>query len=406
MSPLPFHARPGDEDGFDELSPEWLAAKPGLKWGTVPAGTIPAWVADMDFPAPAVVRRALVELADIGDLGYAHGYPAKRLARAFYPRVRARFSWEAAPDRLRAFTDLVQAAQALLHVGTSPGDGVLLLTPSYPPFVNSIEAMRRRLLPVPLARAGNSYELDIDAARHLAPSASALLLVNPHNPTGRVLSRSELAALAELAQRHDLLVVSDEIHADLILQPGVAHTPFASLDADAAARTVTLYSASKSFNLGGMCCAVAHVGHDGVRSALDALPDHLLGNVGTAAVATTLAAWSHEGDLWLDRCLDRLRANREILGEWLAGAGGSAGVHGALPEATYLAWLDLRDSGLGDDPTKWLVEHARARLSRGLDFGPGGAGHARLNFATTPAVLGETLDRVARAIEDRRASRH
>ncbi len=388
------------DEGFDQLDMEWLASKPGTKWASTPLGTIPAWVADMDFPPPAVVRSALLELAHSGDLGYANGWPAQRLAPAFCSRMAGRFAWGPEPERVRAFTDLVQATQAILQVGTQPGDGVLLLTPSYPPFVRSIEDMGRRLLAVPVEPGDSRYEVDMDAAHRLAPSARALLLVNPHNPTGLMLNRQELAALAELAERHNLLVVSDEIHADLVLSRG-HHVAFAGLGPGAASRTVTLYSASKSFNLGGMSCAVAHVGHDGVRRAFDALPDHLLGSVGTASVATTLAAWTPEGDAWLERCLVRLRDNRAALGTWLAGTGSALGVMGILPEATYLAWLDFRGAGLEVDPAGWLTEHARVRLSPGLEFGPGGAGHARLNFATTPGVLSELLGRVGQALDQR-----
>ena len=166
---------------------------------------------------------------------------------------------------MRLFTDIVQATEALLYTTTSPGDGVLVLTPSYPPFLKAIEEMGRQLLPVPAVRAGSSWAFDLDAARQLAarPGARALLLVNPHNPTGRALRRDELLALGEVAEQHDLLVVSDEIHADLVLT-GATHVPFASLSAPLADRTVTLYSASKAYNLGGLRCALGHVGSGAV----------------------------------------------------------------------------------------------------------------------------------------------
>ncbi len=312
--------------------------------------------------------------------------------------MEARFAWSPTPGRLQVFTDLIQVVQAVVHFATSPGDGVLLFAPAYPPFPHTVESMGRRLIAAPVVDDGRGWSFDMDSAAAGAAHARVLLLVNPHNPTGRVLSRAELLAVGDLAERHDLIVVSDEIHADLGLARGAVHIPFASLSEELARRTVTLYSASKSYNLGGMGCAVAHMGHTGLGRQLAGLPSHLLGGAGTAAVTATLASWSAEGDAWLERCLVRLRDNRRILGDWLAGEGAAAGVRGYPPDATYLCWLDLRPGGLGDDPAAWLLESAKVLLSSGPSFGPGGAGFARLNFATSPGLLQEILGRIAGAL--------
>jgi cystathionine beta-lyase len=281
----------------------------------------------------------------------------------------------------------------------------MLFTPAYPPFVEAVEKMGRRLLAVPAVDEGAGWSFDLGTAAVRAAEAKILVLVNPHNPTGRMLTRPELLAVAEMVHRHGLIVISDEVHADLALTDAGVHVPFASISGDMAERTVTLYSASKSYNLGGMGCAVAHVGHPGVERQLSGLPPHLLGGAGAAALTTTLASWSVEGDAWLDRCLARLRDNRRLLGDWLAGEGGAVGVKGYLPEATYLSWLDFRPAGLGDHPATWLLEQAKVRLNSGPTFGPGGAGFARLNFATTPSLLGEILGRIAGALGDRREPR-
>ncbi len=386
------------DDGFGHLEVEWLAGRPGAKWSTTPQGVIAAWVADMDFPAPPPARAALAALATTGDLGY----PAddRGLAERWARRMLDRFGWEPAPGRSRTFTDLVQATQVVLHAGTRPGDGVILFTPLYPPFVAAVRDMGRRLLAVPALAGPRGWEFDLEALRAAAPAARAVLLVNPHNPTGRVMGLAELEVVAELAERYDLLVVSDEIHAELMMDD-LEHLPFASVSERAAARTVTLYSASKAFNLGGMCCSVAHLGHAGVRRELDRAPSNLFGHVGVAAMATTMAVWTPEGDRWLQRCVARLRSNADELGSWLASARARGIADGYRPEATYLAWLDLRPSLGLDDPSAWLVERARLRLSPGPDFGPGGSGFARLNFATAPNVLGEMLSRLSAALEDR-----
>ena len=302
------------------------------------------------------------------------------------------------------FCDVVQAVQVLVDLTTSPGDGILLLTPSYPPLWRAIEDSGRRLLSVPAFETADGWAFDLDAAEEKAGEAKLLLLANPHNPTGRVLSHRELARLGEVVDRHGLLVVSDEVHADLVLN-GRPHVPFASLSGELARRTVTLYSASKSYNLGGMRCAVAYVGPPEVERRLAALPSEVLGRVSVAALISTLASWGPAADEWLERCLGRLRANSDIIGDWLAGAGAQAGVRGFVAEGTYLCWLDFRSwlefgaRGLGDDPADWLLENALVKMSGGPHFGPGGAGFARLNFATTPGILAEILSRVVKAAE-------
>jgi cystathionine beta-lyase len=389
---------PAGSEGFDDLDEQWLRSRPGIKWALAGEEVLPGWVADMDFPAPGPVVEALVRLAQGADLGYSRGNEVALLEEKWAARMAERYHWAPAPGRLRAVSDTVQMVYVLLELASSPGDGVLMLTPAYPNFVGALEEVGRRLLPVQAVAGESNWAFDLDAAAAAAHEAKVLLLVNPHNPTGRMLGRAELLALGELAQCNDLLVISDEIHADLALSER-AHIPFASLSEDLAARTVTLYSASKAYNLGGMCCAVAHVGDPEVARRLTNM-QHTMGRVGLAGVAATLASWSPEGDAWLERCVARLRANRELLGQWLAPSapGGAAGVQGHLPEATYLSWLDFRNAGLGDDPAEWLLAEARVMLSAGPRFGPGGTGFARLNFATAPAILSEILGRTASAL--------
>jgi cysteine-S-conjugate beta-lyase len=393
---LPVPGRPLD-DGFDKLDEAWLRSKPGVKWAKAGAGVIPCWVADMDFPTPRPVREALVDLAAEGDLGYSSGDETGLLEEKWTARMATRYGWTPHGGQFRLFSDIVQAVQVGVDLTTSPGDGILLLTPSYPPLWRAIEDSGRQLLAVPAVETHNGWAFDLRAAEEQAARAKLLLLCNPHNPTGRVLSAHELGRLGDLVQRHDLLVISDEVHADLVLN-GATHVPFASLSEELAARTVTLYSASKSYNLGGIRCAVGYVGPPEVERRLAALPSEMLGRVSVAAIACTLASWSEPADAWLERCLSRLQANRDIIGQWLASAGAEAGVRGFVPDGTYLTWLDFREAGLGDDPGPWLLEGAKVMLSGGTHFGPGGAGFARLNFATAPGILEEALSRMARAL--------
>ena len=227
-------------------------------------------------------------------------------------------------------------------------------------------------------------ELDsrLAAASHSPRRARLWILCHPQNPTGRVFERAELEAIAELAAKHDLVVVSDEIHAELV-HPGHDHTPFATLGPDVAARTITVTSGSKAFNLAGLRWAILHAGPDQFHAAFEALPSHYLGTPNLLAVEATDAAWA-EGDDWLAAVRRVLDDNRRRLGSLLAAQ--LPGIVYRPPEATYLAWLDCRALGFGDDPAATFRERG-VELAAGPRFGAVGAGFARLNFATSPAVL-------------------
>ncbi|MFI7615195.1 MalY/PatB family protein [Nonomuraea terrae] len=353
----------------------------GLKWAAVEPGVIPAWVADMDLPTAPDVVEALRRRAG-GDLGYPTWLDkpgAGPLAEAFAERMTARYGWAAGPEHVRSFTDINQALQVLLHLWTAPGDSVALHTPAYHPFLGTLDLMKRPLRPIQMVPDGGTWRFEVPDLS----GCRVLLLVNPHNPTGRAFTRAELEELAEHAERHDLLVISDEIHADLVYEPH-RHIPFATILPE---RTVTLTSATKAFNLGGIRCSVAHLGHPGVRAALEAEPPFLYGSANVFGVEATVAAWRH-GDAWLADTVALLNRNRHMIAARLP-----AGVGYRIPEATYLAWLEVGRPGLAEV----LEREARVRLNDGAAFGPGGEHCVRLNFATTEAILAEILDRLARA---------
>ncbi|WP_433795873.1 MalY/PatB family protein [Actinoplanes sp. CA-252034] len=352
---------------LDDIDISTLSARPGLKWSRATAvGAIPAWVADMDFPVAEPVLDAIRESAatDLGYPAWQEEPRANPLIDAYVERTARLHGHRPDPGGIRVFTEIIQALQAILHVATAPGDAVALHTPAYPPFLETIETMGRRLVPIPMVDDGDGWTFDP------APLAGCkvLILVNPHNPTGRVLTRAELTGIAGLAERHDVLVIADEVHAELIYEPH-RHIPFASI---APGRTVTLNSASKAFNLAGLRCAIADVAVPSVRKALDTLPPLLLGQAGNLGVFGTLAAWRH-GDPWLAEVRSLLERNRRMVAEAFPG--------NRSPEGTYLAWLRI-------DPPDDVM------LSPGPRFGPGGDGYARLNFATSLSVLEEILRRL------------
>jgi len=363
-----------------------------IKWNYFDEDVIPAWVADMDLPPAPVAVEAVRALVDRGDFGYTWA-AASKVPEAFAAWQDRHHHWLPEAEELRLFCDVVQAVETSVWLHTQPGDGVVVFTPVYPPFLGTVKAMDRRIVECPLDPDG--WRLDPDLlASVIDPTTKVILTCNPHNPTGHVFTRSELDAIAAVAEEHDLLVVSDEIWSDIV-HPGFTHIPFPTLGEDAARRSVTISAASKAFNLAGLRCAVAHLGHPGVAAAVKALPSHVLGAVSSPGAEASLAAWTR-GDAWQAETRDFLTAQRDHLAARLAAELPAVGF--SLPDSTYLAWLDFRPLGLGDKPAAVLLDKARVGLSDGTDFGSLGAGFARLNFATTRPILDEMIDRIVRAL--------
>lgn len=373
---------------------ELRARRTGYKWAEHGSDVIPAWVADMDFPiAPAVVE-ALEDWIAEGDFGYTHPSNAAPVIEAGRRWYTARHGWDPDPARMRVFGDVMQGVAAAIEAFTSPGDGVILQTPVYHPFWWAIEGAGRRIVEAPLTERDDGYRVTRESLEAAVDAGGKLLLVaNPHNPTGRVFSAEELATIADVAQAHDLVIVSDEIHADLVYEPH-RHIPLAAFSAAAAGRMITLASPSKAFNLAGVGCAVAVSGTQAMHEAFDALPVWLMGHVRRSAMLASAAAWSHGGD-WLAETRQVLAANRDRVALWVTG---DRRVGFRAPDATYLAWLDFRPRGWDTEPADRLLDRARVALSPGTQFG--GPGHARLNFATYPEVLDEMLRRLGTALEE------
>jgi cystathionine beta-lyase len=376
----------------------WLRGKQGVKWRRPGAGLLPSWVADMDFPVAPAIRSALVNTIDRGDLGYPDWFADELhpLAEPFAARMAQRFGWEADPSHVRGLTDVISGLQIVVDLATSPGDAVVLQEPNYRPFRTTLPAMGRCAVRLALVPDGASWRHDLERLeRDLADAGDAklLLLVNPHNPTGRAFKREELEAVAELAARHDLLVVSDEIHSDLTYAP-YRHIPFAALGPEVAARTVTLTSATKAFNLAGLRTAIAHVGPKWLRRRWDAEPPDIHGVAGVLGVEATVAAW-RDGDAWLSGLREHLHAQRDRLSTALAGVGG---VNFRVPDATYLTWLDWTAADLGEDAAEFFRREARVYASPGPDYG-GGPSWLRLNIATSTAVLDTVVARMLNALE-------
>lgn len=387
--------------GFDDIDVGELSRRAGVKWArATAAGALPAWVADMDFPVAPVIRAALTESID--DLGYPNWPDGTPLREEFAHRMQTRHGWRLDASAVREQTDLIQALQLVLRLATAPGDAVAIQTPNYPPFLATLRTMGLRTVELPFRDTADGWVWDLDEVertlRRTRPTV--LVLVNPHNPTGRVHTRHELERLAGLADELDLYVVSDEIHAELTYAPH-RHIPFASVGPQAAARTVTITSASKAFNIAGLRCAVAHYGPPELLARRDAEAPDLYGAVSVPGVAATLTAWRH-GDPWQETLLGVLHRNRRRVHGVLTERVPAARHH--EPEATYLSWIDI--SALRhDDPIGLLGRHG-VLVDGGPPFGRGAERFIRVNFATSAPILDEVLDRIATALDPSDAARH
>ncbi len=371
-----------------------LRARRTNKWHKFGPDVLPAWVADMDFGVAPAISAAMRRLTDNQEYGYAAREGV--LAAAFSRRMASRFGWQTDPAHVIALGDLVQATFSSVMAFSEPGDGILLQLPSYPPFMGAINDTGRRLIPNAMRDDGTHWRLELPAT--VDPRLRMLIFCHPQNPTGRCYSRAELEQVAAFAIRHDLVVVSDEIHADIIY-PGGEHIPLASLSSAIAARTITITSATKSFNIPALRCAVMHFGSPALLERfLGKMPTRLLGSPSVTGVDATVAAWE-DGQAWFAEIMAQLLANRDWLARTVAAE--MPGVSFRVPEATYLAWLDCRGLDLPCSAGTFFLEKARVGLNFGETFGADYAGFARLNFASPPKILAEVVGRMVEAVRKR-----
>jgi len=365
-----------------------LRTRTSAKWRKYDPDVVPVWVADMDYPIAPAIRDVLSAHADLGDLGYASAVDDDAYRLALVDWLRTRHSWTVPLEHTHTIVDVLQGMAAALAVHTRPGDGIVLQTPAYPPMFDIITTADRRLIDNPLTA---DHRIDLDLLAHQASDARALLLCHPHNPTGRVFTEAELAAVVDIAVTHDLVIISDEIHADLV-HDGHRHRPVAAV-AGAADRTVTLTSASKTFGMPGLSCA-AVVAPPALLDPIVGLPKGLLGHPSVVGLRAGCAAWRHAHD-WLDAARSHIAANLHHAVDRL----GSAGLGVSMPDATYLLWIDCRQLGWSDEPAERFLHEARVAFSPGPDFGANGAGFVRLNVATGRAVLDLALDRALALVD-------
>ena len=373
-----------------------------LKWTAFPEDVLPMWIADMDFRAPQPVIDALVARAHHGIFGYES--PSQELASAICERLARLYAWAVEPEEITFLPGVVSGLNVACRAFGSPGSGVLVQTPVYPPFLTAPQNNGQCLQTAPLSAVVQQgvvrYETDYDLFEAaITPLTRLFLLCHPHNPGGAARQGDELARLAEISLRHDLIICSDEIHCDLMLG-GAGHVPMASLSPEVARRCITLMAPSKTFNVPGLGCSFAIIQDSSLRQRFCQAAAELIPHVNIMGLTAALAAYQH-GDPWLAGLVDYLTANRDYLVDYVGR--NLPGIAATLPDATYLAWLDCRRAGIPGSPCEFFLKQAKVALNDGASFGPGGEGFVRLNFGCPRTTLTMGLERMRSAMEHMRS---
>lgn len=355
---------------------------------------LPMWVADSDWPAPAVVIDVIKERVEHGIFGYT--VPGEELDQAVVDWVNRRYQWEIKREWLVYTSGVVPAINVALRTFTGPGGNVVIQPPVYYPFYNAVRKSGANLVENQLLYKEGYYRMDYQDLEEKLISADMLILCSPHNPVGRVWKREELERLAELALKHKLIVISDEIHGDLIYSEN-NHIPLASLSEEIARNTITMIAPSKTFNLAGLATSVTIIPDRKMREAFHRSMAGLVIGGNLLGYTAMEAAYSN-GEEWLKSQLKYLEDNRDYAVEYINKD--IPGISVKKPEGTYLLWLDCRGLGLKDtDLQKFFVEEARVALNPGISFGKGGEGFMRMNIACPRSLLEEGLQRIKRAVD-------
>ena len=361
-----------------------------LKWDKYQGrDIIPLWVADMDFRSPPAILEALHARIDHGVFGYTAA--PQTLVAAVIAHLQDQYNWTIDPHWLVWLPGLVCGLNVACRAVGAADDEVLTFTPVYPPFMTAPTLMERALVKVPLRLRGSRWEMDLEALEGaITPRSRLFLLCNPHNPVGRVWTETELLGLAQLAERHGLIICSDEIHAGLILDADRRHLPLAQLVPEIARRTITLHAPSKTFNIPGLGCSYAVIADQALRKSFIRAMAGIVPHANLLGYAASEAAYRH-GEPWRLELIDYLRGNRHLVLEAVARM---PGLSVTPVEATYLAWIDTRQSGIAN-PERFF-EQAGVGLSDGAAFGL--PGFVRLNFGCPRPLLIEALKRMQAAL--------
>ena len=368
-----------------------------IKWQFYPKDVLPMWVADMEFPAPKPILRALHKAVDHGVLGYE--MPSKALQETAASRMDKLYRWKIKPEAVVAVTGIVSGFSVAVRIACTPKKGVLVQTPVYNEFHEVKNNIGIPLLEAPLIKHVNgnilSYEIDWDIFEKQVKKAGMFLLCNPHNPLGIIFARKDLLKMAELCIRNNVLIVSDEIHSELMMGDN-KFSPLAKLSAEIAKHTITLISPSKTFNVAGLFCGFAIITDKDLRERFEKEVNHLRMHVGSLGLIAAQSAFSGACDGWLKELLRYLTGNRDFLVEYVTEY--MPQVRLTIPAATYLGWLDFTQTKIVGSPYEYFLKNAKVAASEGQIFGENGEGHIRLNFGTSRKLLEQGLEQMRKAL--------
>lgn len=378
---------------FGAFSPETMRARGHLKWAAPVPDVLGADVAEMDFGTAEAVSQSLHTAIEYGLLGYVPPALEQDLSMACADWQRSHFGWSVSADDVRVVPDVIRALHLAIEVWSRPGSPVIVPVPTYMPFLVVPGLLGRRIIQVEMAMSDGRYVYDIDALRSAYRQGGHLLLLcNPHNPLGRVLSADELFEISEVVDHFGGRVFADEIHAPVVYPP-LRHIPYASLSATAAGHTITAVSASKGWNLAGLKCAQVILSNGPDRGRWSELGRLATDGTSILGIVAGIAAF-RDGDAWLHAVLDYLDQNRSVLGEQLAQQLPQIGYR--PPEGTYLGWLDCRQLGLSPaELNEFFRQRARVSVVDGAACGQPGIGFVRLNFATSQSILRSIVSRLS-----------
>lgn len=370
------------------------------KWNWFPPDVLPMWVADMDFRAPEPVLARLREMVAHGVFGY--DFPKPEWYSFVCERMEKLYGWEITPEMVITIPGVVAGFNVAARAVCEPNSALLMQPPVYFPFLQVHEqtGLQRQYAPLSLNTQGPTlrYAIDFDVFESaITPATRMFLFCHPHNPTGQVYGRDELARLAEICLRHNLTICSDEIHSELLLGDA-KHVPLAILSPEIEQHTITLVAPSKTFNLAGLFCSFAIIPNPELRERYKKVCEQMIMHSNSFGIAAAKAAFLH-GDEWLAELRAYLTANRDTVVNYVRDY--LPGIRTTFPEATYMAWLDCHALNLEPSPFQFFLEKAKVALNDGTTFGPGGEGFVRLNFGCPRATLMDGLGRMRDALVKR-----
>lgn len=375
------------------LSLQELRKRKSVKWRQFPADVLPLPVAEMDFPISEAVKAALREMIDRSDTGYLGPFP--EMFEAFADFASVRWNWKSDVSQMRIATDVGVGTVEVIRTLINPGEKVMLNSPVYDNMWRWVAEVKATLIDVPLKESNLNYQLDLDGIeREYKSGVKVHILCHPHNPVGVIFDKSALEILAELAKKYNVHIISDEIHGPLVYE-SKSFTPFLAVSDAAREVGITVTSASKGFNLAGLKCAVIVTNSPIIKEKINEMPISVAFRASLfGAVAATAAL--KDGIDWLDGVIASLNINRKLIRNLIDTQ--LPAIKYRIPDFGYLAWLDLSELGLGDDPTKTIFERGKLAINSGSMYGPSHKNFARLNFGTSPEIITEAFNRITKSL--------